>query len=130
MAESFLFGLFRVKTSSFTLLFFSNPILRLIGTFEEPTVGPQPVKLRVFWLGRFCCEGGCCSAAGPRLRSARSEGNSYKKTLCLQVCISLMQTWGEHYTEPAEAAGIPFARGESRCKATELVLPSLADHGS
>ena len=41
-----------------------------------------------------------------------------------------MQIWGEHYTELTEAAGIPFARGASRCKVTELVLPSLAGRGS
>ena len=34
------------------------------------------------------------------------------------------------FKEPVGAAGIPFARGASRCKATELVLPSLAGRGS
>ena len=34
------------------------------------------------------------------------------------------------FKEPAGAAGIPFARGASPCKATELVLPYLAGRGN
>ena len=59
----------------------------------------------------------------------RAQRGILLNSLRLQVCISLMQICGAHYKEPAKAAGIPFARGASRCKAMELVLPSLTDRG-
>jgi len=123
------FSYFWLLKTCFNLFIFSSPILIFIGTSKKPTAGPQPVKLRVFWLGRLFLRRRMLHRGRSEAALGELRGEFFFNSLRLRVCFSLMQICGAHYKEPAKAAGIPFARGASRCKAMELVLPSLTDRG-